>query len=202
MSSTDSTTRWRPPLAVADDLQAYATALLLTSLGLALLAAAGLTTGGTPGMALLLSHATELPLGPLLLAVNLPTYVLAWRELGPRFTLRTLAAVAALAVGVEWVPRVLSLHSVHPLYAALAGGTLIGVGLLVLFRHRASLGGVNVIALTLQHRRGWRPGAVQMAIDASILLMAFLVLPPAMVGWSLVGSVAVNAVLLFNHRPA
>lgn len=185
-----------------DDLQALLTALMLVSLGLSLLAAAGLLTGGAPGLALLLSHWAGWPLGATLFAVNLPSYLLAWRMLGPRFTLRTLAAVAALSVGVEALPRWLALQSVQLAYAALAGGTLIGVGLLVMFRHRTSLGGVNIVALTLQQRLGWRAGAVQMAIDAAILGAGFLVLDPVRAAWSLAGSLAVNAVLLFNHRPA
>ena len=184
-----------------DDLQAFATAVLLVSLGLALLAGAGLLTGGTPGLAFLLSYTTGLPLGVALMLVNAPFYLLSWRELGPRFTLRTLAAVAALSAGVEAVPRLFSVSHVQPLYAAVAGGTLIGVGLLVLFRHRASLGGINVLALALQRRRGWRAGVVQMAVDASILAAAFAVVAPRQVAWSILGSLMVNGVLVCNHRP-
>jgi uncharacterized membrane-anchored protein YitT (DUF2179 family) len=91
---------------------------------------------------------------------------------------------------------------VHPLYAAIAGGTLIGVGLVVLFRHRASLGGVNVLALSLQRRCGWRAGAVQMVIDGAILMAALSTVEPRRVAYSIVGSVALNLVLLWNHRPA
>lgn len=191
-----------PPLpSLVDDLQAFVTAVLLVSLGLSLLAGAGLLTGGTPGIAFLLSYASGVPLGAALFVVNLPFYVLAWRELGPRFTLRTLGAVTALSLGVELSRRWIGLSHVHPMYAAIAGGTLIGVGLLVLFRHRASLGGINVLALTLQRQRGWRAGAVQMAVDAAIVACAFALVEPARVGYSIVGSLAVNAVLLFNHRP-
>ena len=51
------------------------------------------------------------------------------------------------------------------------------LGLLMLFRHRASLGGVNILALYMQERFGFRAGAVQMAIDASIVLAAIFVAP-------------------------
>jgi len=43
-------------------------------------------------------------------------------------------------------------------YAAVFGGFAMGVGLLILFRHRASLGGVNILALFLQERFGLRAG--------------------------------------------
>lgn len=184
-----------------DDLQAYFTAVLLISLALSLLQGARLLTGGTPGLAFLLSYATGWPLGGTLFLVNAPFYLLAWRVLGPRFTLKTLAAVTALSVGVEGVQRGLDVETIHPLLAALAAGTLTGVGLLVLFRHRASLGGINVLALALNRARGWRVGVVQMVVDLAIVCLAFAVVEPQRVGYSILGSLTVNAVLLWNHRP-
>ena len=188
------------PHSVVDDLQAGTTAVILVSLGLALLNSAGLMTGGTPGLGFLLSYATGLPLGLALFLVNLPFYVLGWRGMGMRFTLKTLAAVTGLALGVEAVRLVLTVQASAP-YAALAGGVLIGTGLLVMFRHQASFGGINILALDLQRRVGWPAGKVQMAVDLGILLGAFFVLDPQRVGWSVLGSLAVNAVLIWNHRP-
>ena len=78
---------------------------------------------------------------------------------------------------------------------------LVGAGLLVMFRHQASFGGVNILALYLQRRWGWPAGKVQMAIDVAILMAAFGVMDWRRVGWSVVGALAVNAVLIWNHRP-
>jgi uncharacterized membrane-anchored protein YitT (DUF2179 family) len=183
-----------------DDLQAGATAVVLVSLGLALLQSAGLATGGTPGIAFLLSYATGLPLSVALLLVNLPFYVLGWRTLGPRFTLKTLAAVTALAGAVEAVDALVSVQA-GALYAALAGGVLIGMGLLVMFRHNSSFGGVSILALALQKRYAWRAGTTQLAIDLAVLAGALLVLDAQRVGWSLLGAAAMNLVLICNHKP-
>ena len=78
---------------------------------------------------------------------------------------------------------------------------LIGTGLLVMFRHQASFGGINILALFLEKRFGWPAGTVQMAIDLGILAGAFLVMDAGRVAWSALGSLAVNAVLVWNHRP-
>ena len=184
-----------------DDAQAVATAVVLVSLGLSLLDAAGLITGGTPGLAFLVSHVTGMRLGVALFLVNIPFYALAWQRLGGRFTLRTAGAVTALPGGVELVHRMLSVRSVDAPYAAVAGGLLIGLGLLVLFRHGASFGGVNTFALFANRRWGWSVGGVQMAVDALILAAAFALLDPKRVAWSLLGALVVNAVLILNHRP-
>lgn len=184
-----------------DDAQAVGTSVILVSLGLVLLNAAGLMTGGTPGLAFLVSYASGIPLGIALFLVNLPFYVLAWRALGWRFTLRTAGAVTALSVSVEVAHHMLHVSAIDPPYAAIAGGVLIGLGLLVLFRHGASFGGVNTLALFAHSRWGWSVGGVQMAVDGAILVTAFAVIDPRRVAWSLLGALALNGVLMFNHRP-
>lgn len=190
-----------PPHSWIDDTQAFATAIVLIALGLSLLGSAQLLTGGVPGLAFLLRYATGMPLGWALFIVNVPFYLLAWHAVGQRFTFKTLLAVTALSLVVELVGAVLHLQSVHPAFAAVAGGMLIGVGLLMLFRHRASLGGIGVLALLLQRRRGWSAGAVQLGIDLTIVLAAFAMAEPMRVMYSLLGSAVVNLVLLWNHRP-
>jgi uncharacterized membrane-anchored protein YitT (DUF2179 family) len=74
---------------------------------------------------------------------------------GLRFTWKTIVVVAGLSLSVEGIGKALGVHPAHPLFAAIAGGLLIGIGLLVLFRHGASLGGFGVLALLLQRRYGW-----------------------------------------------
>jgi len=100
-----------------------------------------------------------------------------------------------------WMPRWLSFASLNPVFAAVAGGLLMGAGFIILFRHHASLGGLNVLVVWLQQRFGWRAGWVQMAIDAAILLAALTVVEPQRIGLSIVGALALNAALAINHRP-
>jgi uncharacterized membrane-anchored protein YitT (DUF2179 family) len=184
-----------------EDLQGLITGTLFVGLGLALLRHAGMMTGGTAGLALLLHHASGWPFGALFFVINLPFYALAWLRMGPRFTLKTFAAVALLSTGSEALPLWLQLGHVAPLFAALGGGLLIGAGFIILFRHRASLGGLNVLVLWLQERFGWRAGWLQMAIDCSILLAALPWLSAAQLALSVLAAVAMNFALAVNHRP-
>jgi uncharacterized membrane-anchored protein YitT (DUF2179 family) len=55
---------------------------------------------------------------------------------------------------------------------------MVGIGFVVLFRHKASLGGVNILALYLQDKSGIRAGKFQMVVDACIVT-ASLFLEPA-----------------------
>lgn len=190
-----------PRHSAIEDAQGLATGTLVVALGLLLVRQAGLVTGGTAGIALVLHYATGLPFGAAFFVINAPFYALAWKRMGRAFTLKTLAAVALLSVFSELLPRLLAVQAVQPVFAALGGGLLAGVGLLILFRHRASLGGLNVLVLWLQERRGWRAGRVQGAVDVAILLCAAPWLTPLQLALSVAGAVTLNFVLAVNHRP-
>jgi uncharacterized membrane-anchored protein YitT (DUF2179 family) len=184
-----------------DDAQAIVTGTLFAALGLALFRHAGLMTGGSVGLALLAHYATGAVFGLAVFVINIPFYFLAWARMGRRFTLKTLAAVALLALLSERLPGWLQLQAVDPLFAAIGGGLLVGAGLLILFRHQASLGGFNVLVLWLQERFGWRAGIVQMLIDGAILVAAAPWLDMERLGLSIVGAAALNFALAVNHRP-
>ncbi len=184
-----------------EDVQAVVTGTLFVALGIALFRHAGLVTGGTAGIAFVLHYAMGWPFGAAFFTINLPFYVLAWQRLGKAFTVKTVVAVTLLSLLSELLPRWLVLQQVHPLFAALGGGLLIGAGFLILFRHHASLGGLNVLVLWLQERWGWRAGKVQMAIDVSILLVSAPWVDAQQLALSVLGAVALNFALAINHKP-
>lgn len=184
-----------------EDAVAIAAGVTMISVGVAFLASAGLLTGGMAGLAFLLHYATGIGFGKLFFVLNLPFYWLALRRMGLAFTLKTFAAVALLSVLADLQTRFLQISQLQPLYAALTGGLIMGMGFLVLFRHRCSLGGVGILALYLQDRHGWRAGKVQMAVDCCIVAGALFTVEPMRVLWSIVGAVALNLVLAMNHRP-
>lgn len=184
-----------------DDLQGLATGVLFVSVALVLLKTAGLATGGTAGIALVLHYATGWPFGWLFFAVNLPFYALAWRRLGARFTLKTVAAVSLLAVLSERLPGWLQIGHVDPWFAAVAGGLLLGAAFIILFRHRGSLGGLNVLVLWLQERFGWRAGAVQGVLDTLILASAWPWLDGPQLAASVLAVLLLNGALAVNHKP-
>lgn len=188
------------PHSLSEDIQALLVAPLFVAFSVLLFRQAGLLTGGTVGLAFLIHYAAGWPMGAVLFAVNLPFYVFAVRAMGWEFALKTFVAVSLLAIYTEALPALISIHSVNPLFAAVMGGFLIGVGLLILIRHKASLGGLGVLAIYLQKRKGWQAGRVQMAADCLIVGAALLVRDPLSVGLSIIGAVALNLVIAVNHK--
>jgi uncharacterized membrane-anchored protein YitT (DUF2179 family) len=184
-----------------EDVQALLIGTLFVAVGLTLFRQAGLMTGGTVGLALLTRLATGWSFGPVFFVINLPFYWLAWRRLGARFTVKTLLAVSLLALLSEWMPHWLRLEMVQPLFAAVGGGLMIGTGFIILFRHRASLGGLNAVVLWLQERFGWRAGKVQLLLDATILLASLPWVDVQRLMLSVLGAAAMNFALAVNHKP-
>jgi uncharacterized membrane-anchored protein YitT (DUF2179 family) len=185
----------------AEDALAVVSGTLLISVGVAFFTGAGLLTGGTAGLAFLLHYASGIGFGPLFFVLNLPFYWLAWRKLGAAFTIKTFIAVALLSGLTAMQPNLLRFADLQPAYAAIVGGLITGTGFLILFRHKASLGGIGVLALWLQDRCGWRAGKVQMGVDCAIVTLALFSIEPLRVLYSILGAVALNVVLAINHRP-
>jgi uncharacterized membrane-anchored protein YitT (DUF2179 family) len=187
---------------VHEDLQALATGTLVAALGVVLLQHAGLVSGGTVGLALLLHYASGLDLGAALLLANAPFYALAVLRMGREFTLKTLLAVGLLSFFVWLLPQGIAFRQLSPVLAAVLGGLLAGIGILVLFRHQASLGGFNVLVLYLQRRFGWAPGKVQLVLDSAIVLGGGLQATDLRgIAASVLAVVVLNGVLALNHRP-
>lgn len=172
----------------------------LFSIGLSLIQASGLITGGTPGIALLISHITHISFGITMVLVNIPFFYLAVRRKGWEFTMKTCVAIGLLSYFSSIQASFLQLKSLEPLYGAVAGSCLLAVSFVVLFRHKASLGGVNVLALYLQDKWGIRAGYFQLALDLIVMLLTFFVVSPHTVAYSVIGVIIVNVLIAMNHR--
>lgn len=173
---------------------------MFISFALALFKLAGLLTGSTAGLAFLVFYATGTPFGAVFFVINLPFYILAFMRMGWRFTVKTFIAVALTSAMTELHARFIHIGEVNPFYAAVFGGLLMGVGFIVLFRHQASLGGVNILALYVQDRYGIRAGKFQLAVDLTVLAASFFIVSPLALLASVIGASALNMVIWINHR--
>lgn len=185
----------------AEDALGLLTGVILVSFGLYLLKLAGVITGGTSGLALLIDMATPWPFWAIYALINLPFVLLGIVQRGWNFTLRTALCIGAVSALATVHPRLFPAEHIDPIYGALLGNLLAGVGLLVLFRHKASVGGVSILALIVQDRTGFRAGWVVMIFDTLVVLSSLFVLDWPLVLLSAAGAVLLSLVLALNHRP-
>ncbi len=184
-----------------ENLLALTLGSALVSLGVIVFNKVGLLTGGTAGLAIFLTKVSDFSFGQIFFALNLPFYILSVTRMGWRFSINTFIAVTIVSFAVDHLHEVIEIARINPMYAALLGGGLIGIGMLVIFRHKMSLGGFNILALFLQERFGIRAGKVQMALDCSIVAMSLFVVDIYLIVLSVVGAVTSNLILAMNHKP-
>lgn len=189
------------PHNLLEDILAIFTGTVLVSLGVALFKQAGLFTGGTAGMAFLIHYASDIDFGWIFFLVNLPFYWFAIKRMGWKFTLKTFISVTLVSIMSSLHPKMVQLSSMTPYYAAIIGGSLMGVGFIVLFRHQASLGGINILTLYLQDKYGIRAGKLQMGIDLCIVLASYMIVSPTAMLASIIGAIVLNLAIMLNHRP-
>lgn len=183
-----------------DDVQGLSLGIFLCGLGIHFLTTAGLMTGQTAGIAVILSYAFGWSFGVTFFVINLPFYILAYRRLGLEFTIKSLISVSLLSAVTEILPLGLTIDSLHPALAAIAFGACAGIGLLAMFRHNGSMGGLGVVALLVQDTTGFRAGYVQLLSDAVIFAVAALIFPIEAILWSLLGALILNLTIAVNHR--
>lgn len=185
----------------SEDIQAMVIGTLIIALGVNLFTQAGLLTGGSAGLAFLIQYSTSLTFGQAFFLINLPFYLLAIWHFGWNFTLKTFFAVFCVSAFSDLTPMLVSFESVDPIYASMTGGFLMGVGFLMLFRHNASLGGVNILARYLAEKYGISMGKFQMAIDCTIVLASVFVVDFWLIAVSFIGAIALNMIIAVNHKP-
>ncbi|WP_240621488.1 YitT family protein [Caulobacter zeae] len=186
---------------IIEDVHALLIGTSFIAVGLTLLKTAGLVTGGIAGIALIVSYLGGWPVGVVFFVLNLPFYIFAQRALGWTFAFKTLAVNVALTSLTLALPHWLKLKGVDPIFAAVFGGTIIGMGILALARHRASVGGIGVLGLWLQEKHGISAGKVQMGTDVLVVGAAFMVVSLDKLLLSVLSAVALSIVIIANHKP-
>jgi uncharacterized membrane-anchored protein YitT (DUF2179 family) len=184
-----------------EDFQAILTSALLAALGIYLLQSSHVVTGGSAGLTLLLSQKLNWTFSIAYPIVSLPFMALAlWRR-GTRFTIKSLITIGTLSLFNSLLPQLLAFSAIQSWFGAILGNLLLGVAMLIMFRHGTSLGGFNVIALLAQDKFHWKAGYVQMALDAAVVISFAAINPTWSALWAILGAVTLNLVLATNHRP-
>lgn len=184
-----------------EDVFAIFLGTMLIALGLVLFTHGTLVTSGLAGLSLVIFYLTQWPFGWIFFVINLPFYVLAFWRMGWQFGLRTVIAVVIVSTLASLAPNWIDISAINPLFAAAAGGATMGLGMLSLFRHRTSVGGISILAFYLQERFNLRAGYLLLGFDFLVMALACFVLPWDRVLISLIGAGIVNLTVAVNHKP-
>jgi len=183
-----------------DNLQGQLFGVLMVAFGMSMLHSIGLIIGQTAGIAFLITYTTGVSFGLAFTLINAPFYVLALMRMGYGFTFNTLLAVSAVSVLTNMAGTYISYSHLDPLVCAILAGLCIGIGMIGLFRHHSSCGGMSILAAYVQERTGFKAGWLLMAFDCVLFCSAFLFLRPKMVLYSMISAATMNLLIAWNHR--
>ncbi|RVQ69129.1 YitT family protein [Croceicoccus ponticola] len=189
------------PHSLAEDIYGLATGSVLMAIGLTLMKASGIVTAGMGGVALLVSYLFPITVDAAFWLLNMPFFILAWSALGRDFFVKSVAAVTLVSISVAITRLSVEIDSVHPAFAALAGGTASGAGILAMLRHKAGVGGVTILSIWLQKKMGWSVGWMSFVLDAAIIIVAIVAIPSELAIYSVLSVAAVSGILIAYHKP-
>lgn len=151
--------------------------------------------GGATGISLLISALTSIPLYQLIICINLPFIVLAYRVMGKVFAIKTMLAISGLALVLATVhfPDVTQ----DKLLVAIFGGFFLGAGIGLAVRGGAVIDGTEVLAIFLSRKLGTTIGDIIIVINVIIFSTAAYFLSIEIALYSMITYVAASRTLDF-----
>lgn len=138
---------------------------------------ADIAPGGLSGIAILFKYLWDLPVGVMILIMNIPLLLIAWKYLGKRFAIRTLRTVVLSSVILDVVVTPLAfVYAGDRLLSAIASGVCLGAGLGVIFARGSTTGGTDIISCLVEQKNPHlQVGGILTAVDILIILLSIAV---------------------------
>ncbi|NMC13492.1 MAG: YitT family protein [Chloroflexi bacterium] len=136
---------------------------------------AQLVVGGISGLAQIISHYTNFPIGLMTLLGNIPLFILGWRHLGGvRFAVRTAFAILCFSIFTDLLFFFLPQEGLTSdlILNSLFGGVISGIGYGVVYRGKGTSGGTDILVRILNHWRGVSLSQSYLLTDAVVILIA------------------------------
>lgn len=132
-----------------------------------------LVSGGISGLAQILGHFTNWPIGLMVFVGNIPLFVLGWRYLGgARFAKRTALSIALFALFTDLLVLFIPEQGVTSdmVLDSLYGGITLGIGLGLVYRGQGTSGGSDILGRILNHRLGISISQAYLITDTLVVL--------------------------------
>lgn len=126
--------------------------------------------GGVIGISMIVSHITKLNLGLLILIINTPFIIMAFKKMGAKFVVQTVYANIILAVFLNLFHHYKVTGDL--LLSTVFGGIILGFGVGVILKHEGSLDGTEMLSLVVARRFGCSVGEFIMGLNVFIYLAA------------------------------
>lgn len=135
----------------------------------------GLAPGGVTGIAIMISYATKIPTGTLVLIINIPLLIIGAWKFGRGFLMYTAVSTVLSSLMINWLSAI-SLGITDKLLCGIVGGALLAVGMGIVFKCGGTTGGSDILVKLLRLKyRHLRTGTLFAVTDTIIVAVSALV---------------------------
>lgn len=154
--------------------------VFLTAVGLDMfLVPNKIAAGGVSGIAIIIHYIAHYPVGTVMLAINIPLFLLGLKRMGIMFGLRSLFGTITLSLMVDLLANWVPVPTHDPLLASIYGGIIVGIGIGIVFRNKGTTGGTDLAAAVINNYMKLSVGVILFVIDASVIVAAGVVFASA-----------------------
>ena len=156
-----------------------------------------IVAGGITGISMILNRFTHWPVGMMVLAMNVPLFLIAWRHFGVSYLVGSLVGTAVSSVCVDLIALTHIVATNDPMLGSIIGGVIKGAGMGIIYYFGASTGGVDILAKMLREKyQSINFGTIVLIIDVFIVIAyAFVLQQYESAMYSLIGMYVVSKVV-------
>ena len=133
--------------------------------------------GGVYGISIVIHHLLGTPIGLVSLCMDIPLLLIGIKILGNRFGVKTFIGIVLTAVFVDVLGGVWGNNPLvegDALLSGIFGGALVGTGLGLVFRAKATSGGTDIVAMILSKYTHAPMGQSLIYVDSVIVLIGLV----------------------------
>ena len=132
-----------------------------------------LFSGGISGLAMILYFLANLPIGLMVIAMNLPLFIAAYRLLNREYVVGALYGMLVFSLAIDATRFLADINLVDDIMlASIYGGVVAGLGSGMVFRVNGSSGGTDIVAAIMKKYYALNVGTVSFAINCIIMVVA------------------------------
>ena len=135
-----------------------------------------IVSGGLTGIAQILNLLTGLPVGVMIIVMNIPLFFVAWKQFGLRFIIYSLIGMVGSSMAIDFFSLFHITLTDDILLAAVYGGLLKGLGYGLIFTAGGTSGGTDILSRLLRRKYAYiQLGTIGLVLDA-VVVLAFAII--------------------------
>ena len=132
--------------------------------------------GGVSGIAMIINYLTDLPVGVMNIVLNIPLFIIAWRQFGTKFVIGLFVGMMLSSVFVDLFALVSYSPTDDMLLACIIGGAIKGLGMGIIYYAGATTGGTDIIAKFVRLKYPYINFGTLILITDAIIILAFAII--------------------------